>query len=598
MDEEVQAPAAAVLGRDQFLTCERACERAASAPPEIGLDQIRPELSMQVQRAKTSTTTSRVSIISACSIEEDVLRAVRARECLWQFGKLMRSNAGSRDTFKLSMPVKKIKNFWSHSWHAPQTRKIMTLFYFYNCSVAFCGAVAVAFLAATFVRLGYLPGQACVSAGCSSHSDCGVGEYCSLSSKTGARCVLEAFCCSGIGGMQSIDGDCPISCDAGPVPLAYDAPFHLWPLMFGVMTFTLIFFLWQPSDQVFLDKVCIHQTDMSLKQKGIDCLGGFLRNSNAMTILWDQTYFTRLWCVFELAAFLHVKAGSANMVVQPITHGHVIVAVIFLNLARAVISQLTFLVSPTIGYALDHVILGVVGVWFMHLSRSYARDYLQMKQQIESFVPQEADCYCCKVNHRMPGTGAVIPCDRQCIYESIDMWFEGGLEEFQEAVRTKMHSQMQRRIGSMYRYRDALKIGLSTILIYLSEARLFCMDWTSAQHFFSIFLYEWLAVTPFLLAFGMLLAILARREHEQWQCDIAISVCLTVPWAAAAFGLEQLRAQDPLRTLAIGVALVLVANLALSGQFFGWLCKVVLPSAKAPATEEVVAPAIEEVVAI
>jgi hypothetical protein len=47
--------------------------------------------------------------------------------------------------------------------------------------------------------------------------------------------------------------------------------------------------------KIFLDCACIHQTDDALKAKGIQSLGGYLAASRAMILLWDETYFTRLW---------------------------------------------------------------------------------------------------------------------------------------------------------------------------------------------------------------------------------------------------------------------------------------------------------------
>jgi len=63
----------------------------------------------------------------------------------------------------------------------------------------------------------------------------------------------------------------------------------------------------------FFDKLSIHQTDPSLKPAGIRSLGGFLKLSNRFVILWHSDYFTRLWCIYELAAFefINGEAGAA-----------------------------------------------------------------------------------------------------------------------------------------------------------------------------------------------------------------------------------------------------------------------------------------------
>merc|ERR1719221_2302633 len=56
---------------------------------------------------------------------------------------------------------------------------------------------------------------------------------------------------------------------------------------------------------IFFDKVCIHQTNPELKEAGIKSIGGILQNSKELILAWDTTYFQRLWCTYELSAFLH-----------------------------------------------------------------------------------------------------------------------------------------------------------------------------------------------------------------------------------------------------------------------------------------------------
>ena len=60
---------------------------------------------------------------------------------------------------------------------------------------------------------------------------------------------------------------------------------------------------------MFLDKICIHQQDPSLKQQGIRGINEFIRRSSRMLVCHSAaapggSYFERLWCVFELASFV------------------------------------------------------------------------------------------------------------------------------------------------------------------------------------------------------------------------------------------------------------------------------------------------------
>ncbi|CAJ1404868.1 unnamed protein product [Effrenium voratum] len=68
----------------------------------------------------------------------------------------------------------------------------------------------------------------------------------------------------------------------------------------------------QRSTSVWLDKLCIHQTNMDLKAEQIAALPVFVARSSRMLVLWDETYFERLWCNLELATF--ARHGGAEKV--------------------------------------------------------------------------------------------------------------------------------------------------------------------------------------------------------------------------------------------------------------------------------------------
>ena len=75
---------------------------------------------------------------------------------------------------------------------------------------------------------------------------------------------------------------------------------------------------------MFLDKTCIDQTNDEEKRKGIVSLGYSLKNSKRMLILWDITFYTRLWCVYEFAVHLKLKsAGESDTSLRmlPAVHG-------------------------------------------------------------------------------------------------------------------------------------------------------------------------------------------------------------------------------------------------------------------------------------
>ena len=44
---------------------------------------------------------------------------------------------------------------------------------------------------------------------------------------------------------------------------------------------------------VFLDRICIHQSDPRLKMEGVMSIGAFLKRSERMLVLWDASYMQR-----------------------------------------------------------------------------------------------------------------------------------------------------------------------------------------------------------------------------------------------------------------------------------------------------------------
>lgn len=68
------------------------------------------------------------------------------------------------------------------------------------------------------------------------------------------------------------------------------------------------------SKSAFVDKVCINQVDEELKQQGVLAIGQFLTRSHRLLILWDDDYFERLWCNFEMAAFSFQKGTEDSSI--------------------------------------------------------------------------------------------------------------------------------------------------------------------------------------------------------------------------------------------------------------------------------------------
>jgi len=68
---------------------------------------------------------------------------------------------------------------------------------------------------------------------------------------------------------------------------------------------------------LFLDICCISQDDPDAKSRGIGSIGAILDRSERMLALVSGDYFSRMWCVFEFAAYTR-RAGASRIDIVPL----------------------------------------------------------------------------------------------------------------------------------------------------------------------------------------------------------------------------------------------------------------------------------------
>ena len=118
-----------------------------------------------------------------------------------------------------------------------------------------------------------------------------------------------------------------------------------------VATFFVVFIFGQDltgarwSMSLWVDKLCIHQTDLDLKSKQIAALPVFVAHASRMLILWDETYFERLWCNLELATFVH-NGGIEKVDLLPLWLAPWLLCSILLDLLSASLFELMEHVLP------------------------------------------------------------------------------------------------------------------------------------------------------------------------------------------------------------------------------------------------------------
>ncbi|CAE8623546.1 unnamed protein product [Polarella glacialis] len=187
-------------------------------------------------------------------------------------GRHFGPNAGEKDHDALSFPTDRYDIFISHTWRTGRIAKYAALLYYTSLFPALCAGLAASILAFALQVNGILPPFGYIT----DHRAAEIPEPFPGS----LWCILMGGC----------------TCFATLVTWA-----RLFDLAESIRG-TKFFY--------FFDRLCINQNDAELKQVGIDSIGAYLRNSDSMLVLWAPEYFTRLWCVFELAVFLDQSTNA------------------------------------------------------------------------------------------------------------------------------------------------------------------------------------------------------------------------------------------------------------------------------------------------
>lgn len=217
-------------------------------------------------------------LVSEKSFKSSIVRAVTSADVLRNHGKQLRNRKGNKASYSLSFPTRDFDGFLSHSWRDSGFLKYLALCYYYNRWHATLAGFAAAMVA----------------------------SY--LNVKIGSPLPIAEF-------PSMCAGDLPRRTTV-EISAAFVATFLL-VLLYGHSF--LPTFLLRPK-KLFLDKVCIDQTDPVRKRAGIVALDSFIHASKNMIVLYNNDYLERLWCVYELAAYtaFDLKEDGSNIVFLPL----------------------------------------------------------------------------------------------------------------------------------------------------------------------------------------------------------------------------------------------------------------------------------------
>lgn len=382
-------------------------------------------------------------ISSVSDLDPELLRAVSSRTLLARWGKLVHVQDGE-DTFLLSQRVEMIEVFLSHSWRTPAPLKLIALMFELNGGRAVLTCILLHFTAHAFEY-----------AGLWSYPIPATMPFCLPDSKDMhcANCKLFLI----------------IPCTALFVGLRFGQSF----VVPGDCH-------WLRHRTFFLDRCCIHQTDEGLKNKGIKNLRTFLAKSSKLMMLWDPKYFTRLWCVYELAAFIRLNGGSArNVKIRPLKLWlfTLVYCAFQIAVATASIIMLPLTVASEwhTGWLIETVPRGwqylyltatffvaffciymVPAIWLWKFCKAHMTDRVTLMHQVKNFTVAEAEC--------------MKQDDRVFIITSIQEWY-GDVSSFETYVRTHIADKVEAMLGHQtVPYRMVFVGAIGHLLMCISYA--------------------------------------------------------------------------------------------------------------------------------
>lgn len=318
------------------------------------------------------------------TIQDDLLRAVCLGCILEGLGREFARNEGTDALYERSERVESINDFISHDWQTGRWPKVLTLWLRYNSLPAYVACVLSATLAFVLQleSINVLP-KLRLMHGFQSHRESDV-----------------------------LPGN--------------------WSSVLGCAAFILTLMFWQnvlkffnrPLKKVFVDKFCICQTNEKRKTEGILCLGGFLERSERLVVLWSPRYFTRLWCAYEMATWMHLDDGSGNRMNKLQVSPVALSMILMLYWITMLVSYISYFINATsIWYSIIYFVAGLLPV---HATRHYARELRGMPEQLASFNIRESQCFCCTVGHTLTqpdGTVKRLRCDRKLVEKTLRKWF-------------------------------------------------------------------------------------------------------------------------------------------------------------------------------
>ncbi|CAE7464475.1 unnamed protein product [Symbiodinium natans] len=299
----------------------------------------------------------------------------------------------------------------------------------------------------------------------------------------------------------------------------YEYPRSYWALVVGFVLYILTMVFWRPNQSVFVDRLCISQDDARQKVLGLFSMGAFLKFSDSILVLWDETYMR--WCVFELSGFLHSRQGAQpKMLILPTVLGP---CCMLLTLSL-------FAVTAAVGAIPDgnnallwttQALVLFIGMYVvMAAIRDYFRSIATLEQDLRNFTIDKEICY-------------ALLCDRDVLLRTIALWY-GTVEAFERRVQTEVRSCLMQQLSKdFFSYWQCIASLIPIALAFI--------DTTSAEWRLDAsrnLVFEgvawWLGIAPSILLLSMRVAhVLRAKRRCDWLQNVLVLVCIVALFVTA-----------------------------------------------------------------
>eukprot|EP00929_Paragymnodinium_shiwhaense_P120407 TRINITY_DN9233_c0_g2_i2.p1 TRINITY_DN9233_c0_g2~~TRINITY_DN9233_c0_g2_i2.p1 ORF type:complete len:467 (-),score=42.02 TRINITY_DN9233_c0_g2_i2:133-1533(-) len=357
--------------------------------------------------------------------------------------------------------------------------------------------------------------------------------------------------------------------------------------------FVIVLFWWQrirsvllKPHAVFLDKLCINQTDEEAKALGILGLAAFMKASEHFVVLWSPRYFTRLWCTYELAAWVKLgRAFGETVHIVPVTGSFRLFLLLTVSMLGTLLHDAFWMydVSTTATIFVSTVWLPAGSFIAIHALRQLHGEVNDMARGLRTFSIDKAACFCCSHAHRHPQNGQRLPCDRDLVLRTLTAWLDGDTSASanMEGERASVHFNMfvQQNLGAVL---FALKARLSSFgLAFLMSLSLHFLAISHSTGQLAVLLsgrlgagfsvcgvmrfqFNWICYSLHLILLSKLLMVVARRtpispDAAFTKAALGLSALICVASVFLA-GLSYLVLREMTQWLPAGILLLCLAG--------------------------------------